>query len=151
MCSWCRERGGRSTPATDFTTPQMYPRGALSSKCLDGRNSYPHAQWNQNPSLCVSPVCQLCAPYRNSPSLLASKAFPTHTSSYFDRHTPSASGPLSPPAPSPGAPGLRCGGWVAQLCLHTASVKIQSPTHALSRAASAKASCVSVSSSLKWE
>ena len=113
-------------------------------------------KWNQNPSLCICPVSQLCAPCRKSLNPLASGHFPhippptlANTLPLPQAHVPSHH--YLPFLPS-GAPGLRhlqCSGWVPQFWHQIALVK--SVSKICSKTCSQWwAFCVSVSSSLKW-
>ena len=113
-------------------------------------------KWNQNPSLCICPVSQLCAPCRKSLNPLASGHFPHIPPPTLANTLPLPQAPVPshhylPFLPS-GAPGLRhlqCSGWVPQFWHQIALVK--SVSKICSKTCSQWwAFCVSVSSSLKW-
>lgn len=153
ICLVQGEGRGKSTSKRDLTTPQIYPRGILSSTSLHGRNDYPDSQVELKFfTLCFFGSSAIICTLQELSEPTNIHCIPPHTS-YLGQHTP-----LCPRLPSPaisflGAPGLGrllCSGWVPLLWHQTVSVKTQARTHTLSRSASATPFCISVSSSLKW-
>lgn len=137
------EKGCRKTSTTDLTTLQIYPRGTLSSMYSHERHNYPDS-WNENSSLCVSPVLQLRATCRNRLSPLTCTALPAHIS-YLCQHTPLCPDPHLPHSPAPGLRHLQCNitQWLgAPAGPALPRLKSRLP-HVLSHSARAKPSCVS--------
>lgn len=145
---------GRSTPITDSPLHKFIQEAHLSSVYSWGRNNYPHSQVESKSfTRHLSSLPAMCS-LQEVPEPASIRAFPTHTSSYFDQHTPSALGPC-PLSPLPGisplwscwteAPAVQWLGApvLAPDCLSEVGLQ-NMPCHVH------KVFCVSVSSSLKW-
>lgn len=96
--AWCGEGAGRSTPTTDSPLHKFIQEALLSSVYSCGRNNYPHSQVESKSfTLHLSSLPAMCS-LQEVPEPTSIRAFPTHTSSYFGQHSPSAPDPcpLSP-------------------------------------------------------
>ena len=92
-----RGQAGAHQPKTS-PLHKFIQEALLSSLYSCGRNNYPHSQVESKSfTLHLSSLPALCS-LQEVPEPASLRAFPTHTSSYFGQHTPSAPGPcaLSP-------------------------------------------------------
>lgn len=101
MCAWGWGWGmkeGRNTPTTDFTTPQIHPRGALISAYLCERKNYPHSQVEfKSLTLCFSSFSAITCPLQKLPEPTSIQGIShTHLLLLWPAYS-SASGPRSPP------------------------------------------------------
>lgn len=124
-----RAQAGAHQPQTS-PLHKFIQEALLSSLYSCGRNNYPHSQVESKSfTLHLSSLPAMCS-LQEVPEPASLRAFPTHTSSYFGQHTPSAQAPVPshhylPFLPS-GALGLRhlqCSGWVPQFWHQIALVK----------------------------
>lgn len=101
ICLVQGEGRGKSTSKRDLTTPQIYPRGILSSTSLHGRNDYPDSQVELKFfTLCFFGSSAIICTLQELSEPTNIHCIPPHTS-YLGQHTP-----LCPRLPSP--PTITC-------------------------------------------